>query len=191
MLCVDIDAWAVVKLTHVDKKKKSMYPPPPPPIPPHPPHPPTMVTFRVTPSPTACPPSLRSRTSHPADDDVQYMSVLDFAQGFGAVQLASAVPTNGTVPGALYHDHRLASNGTFYYSIYVSDPEEALSVTLAWYDPPSPVASYNVSFFKVVGFSSVERCVPRFFVWGLVLGGGERQRRFLFRTRRWRWKKGD
>lgn len=74
------------------------------------------------------------------------MSVLDFAQGFGAVQLASSVLTNGTVPGAFYHDHELASNGSYYYSVYVSDAEQNLSVSLAWFDPPSPVSSYNVSF---------------------------------------------
>lgn len=73
--------------------------------------------------------------------------MLDFAQGFGAVQLAASVPTDGAAPvGAFYHEHELASDTLYYYSIYVSDPARDLSVTVAWFDPPSTVTAYNVSF---------------------------------------------
>lgn len=75
------------------------------------------------------------------------MSVVDFAQGFGAVQLAASVPTDGAPVGTFFHEHELASETFQYYSIYVNNPEEALSVTLAWFDPPSSVSAYNVSFF--------------------------------------------
>lgn len=80
-----------------------------------------------------------------ADDKTQYMSVLDFAQGFGAVQLAASVPTEGAPLGAFYHEHELASDELHYYLIYVSDASKNVSVTVAWFDPPSPVYSYNVS----------------------------------------------
>lgn len=73
------------------------------------------------------------------------MSVLDFAQGFGAVQLAASVPTDGAPVGAFYHENELASDDLYYYSIYVSDAGKDLSVTVAWFDPPSTVSSYNVS----------------------------------------------
>lgn len=75
----------------------------------------------------------------------QFMSVLDFAQGFGAVQLAASMPTDGAPLGAFYHENELASDDLYYYSIYVSDADKDLSVTVAWFDPPSTVSSYNVS----------------------------------------------
>lgn len=79
------------------------------------------------------------------EEKKQYMSVLDFAQGFGAVQLAASLPTDGVPAGAFYHDHELASDDLYYYSIFVSDAEKDMSVTVAWFDPPSTVSSYNVS----------------------------------------------
>lgn len=82
-----------------------------------------------------------------AENKTQYMSVLDFAQGFGAVQLAASMPTEGAPLGAFYHEHELASDELHYYLIYVSDASKNVSVTVAWFDPPSMVNSYNVSFF--------------------------------------------
>lgn len=79
------------------------------------------------------------------EDKKQFMSVLDFAQGFGAVQLAASVPTDGAPVGAFYHEHELASDGLYYYLILLSDADKDLSVTVAWFDPPSTVSSYNVS----------------------------------------------
>lgn len=73
------------------------------------------------------------------------MSVLDFAQGFGAVQLATSVPTDGAPAGAFFHENELASDDLHYYSIHVSEPDKNLTVTVAWFDPPSTVSSYNVS----------------------------------------------
>eukprot|EP00752_Nemacystus_decipiens_P012771 g11310.t1 len=78
------------------------------------------------------------------EDKEQFMSVLDFAQGFGAVQLASSVPTDEAPVGAFYHENELASDDLYYYSIYVSDAGKNLTVTLAWFDPPSTVSSYNL-----------------------------------------------
>lgn len=75
------------------------------------------------------------------------MSVLDFAQGYGAVQLAASVSTYGAPVGVFYHDYELASEAVQYYSIFVTEPEKGLSVTVAWFDPPSMVPAYNVSFF--------------------------------------------
>ena len=73
------------------------------------------------------------------------MEVLDFAQGFGAVQLSSTIPTADNQRGAFFHDNSLASDDLFYYLIYVDDPSKDLSMTVAWYDPPSTVSAYNVS----------------------------------------------
>lgn len=78
------------------------------------------------------------------------MTVLDFAQGFGAVQMSSGMPTNDAPLGAFYHENSLTTDGMYYYSIYVGDPSKDVSVTVAWYDPPSSVSSYNVSFFSCV-----------------------------------------
>ncbi|CAM9356120.1 unnamed protein product, partial [Ectocarpus sp. 8 AP-2014] len=78
------------------------------------------------------------------ENKTQCMSVLDFAQGFGAVQLAASVPTEGAPLGAFYHEHELASDELYYYLIYVSDASKNVSVTVAWFDPPSPVSSYNL-----------------------------------------------
>ncbi|CAM9890231.1 unnamed protein product [Pylaiella littoralis] len=74
----------------------------------------------------------------------QYMSVLDFAQGYGAVQLAASVSTYGAPVGVFYHDYELASEAVQYYSIFVTEPEKGLSVTVAWFDPPSMVPAYNL-----------------------------------------------
>lgn len=84
----------------------------------------------------------------PADGDAEWMTVLDFAQGFGAVQMSSGMPTNDAPLGAFYHENSLTTDGRYYYSIYVEDPSKDVSVTVAWYDPPSSVSSYNVSIFS-------------------------------------------
>lgn len=88
-----------------------------------------------------------------ADGKYQYMEVVDFAQGFGAVQLAAGLPTKASSVGAFFHDHSLESDARFYYSIYVDDPSKDLSSTVAWYDPPSSVSSYNVSTGLSLGWS--------------------------------------
>eukprot|EP00903_Cladosiphon_okamuranus_P005711 g5671.t1 len=77
-------------------------------------------------------------------DKKQFMSVLDFAQGFGAVQLATSVPTDAAPAGAFFHDNELTSDDVYYYSMYVADPDKNLTVTVAWFDPPSTVSSYNL-----------------------------------------------
>eukprot|EP00904_Undaria_pinnatifida_P010529 jgi/Undpi1/6606/HiC_scaffold_20.g09085.m1 len=77
-------------------------------------------------------------------EDVEWMTVLDFAQGFGAVQLATGIPTSSAPKGVFYHDGSLGSDEHMYYSVYVGDASEDLSVTLAWYDPPATVSSYNL-----------------------------------------------
>lgn len=61
--------------------------------------------------------------------------------------MASGVATSESDIGAFFHEHALGTDELQYYSIFVADPSEDLSVTVAWYDPPSTVASYNVSCF--------------------------------------------
>ena len=81
------------------------------------------------------------------------MTILDFAQGFGAVQLANGIPTSSSKKGVFYHHDSLESEKRQYYSVYVGDASKDLSVTLAWYDPPSTVSSYNVRFLLLfLGF---------------------------------------
>ncbi|CAN0349345.1 unnamed protein product, partial [Laminaria digitata] len=91
------------------------------------------------------------------DGEVEWMTVLDFAQGFGAVQLASGIPTSGSKKGIFYHHDKLGSDETRFYSVYVGDATKDLSVTLAWYDPPSTVSSYNVSFLLFLFLFFVEK----------------------------------
>lgn len=82
-----------------------------------------------------------------AEGEYEHMTILDFAQGFGAVQLASGLLIGGSSQGGFYHEGELMSDRRYYYLIYVQDPEEDFSMTVAWYDPPASVSSYNVSVF--------------------------------------------
>lgn len=93
------------------------------------------------------------------------MSVLDFAQGFGAVQMASGMPTPDAPLGAFFHEHSLASETLQYYMMHVGDASRDVSVTVAWYDPPSTVSSYNVS----TSVSCVSRGKRTFFQLAYVL----------------------
>ena len=47
------------------------------------------------------------------------MTIVDFAQGFGAVQLATGIPTSTSKKGVFYHDDSLGSKERRYYSFYV------------------------------------------------------------------------
>lgn len=92
------------------------------------------------------------------------MEVVDFAQGFGAVQLSSTLPTESSPGEAFFHDNSLSSDDIYYYLIYVNDPSEELSMTTAWYDPPSTVSAYNVSL-NLVSYGSLDGFYIQISIW--------------------------
>ncbi|CAM9260527.1 unnamed protein product [Discosporangium mesarthrocarpum] len=73
------------------------------------------------------------------------MKNVDFVQGFGGLQMSSSIPTvDNPYPGLFVHDGVVASDSSYYYVFEIMDDSADLSVTLAWYDPPSTVVAYSL-----------------------------------------------